>query len=98
MVLAPWLLSLRNASISAIFGIPLPAELVGRQMCRFMLDTLLEVCSSVEVSDQHELIGIVINSIHDLILTFLPVAIMKSLKMKLRIKIVLCVLMGMSIL
>lgn len=40
----------------------------------------------------------VINSLHDLILTFLPMVIMKSLKMKLRIKIVLCVLMGMSIL
>lgn len=39
----------------------------------------------------------VINTFHDLLLTFLPLFIMKDLRMKLRVKIILVILMSMSI-
>lgn len=43
-------------------------------------------------------ICIAVNCVHDLILTILPIMILKDLKMNLRIKIILSVLMGMSVL
>lgn len=44
------------------------------------------------------LIEIALNCIHDLILTFLPVVILKDLNITKRVKVILTVLMGMSIL
>ena len=39
-----------------------------------------------------------INTFHDLLLTFLPLFILKDLRIKLRVKIILVILMSMSIL
>lgn len=53
----------------------------------------------------HSLRGIItadqvlaINTFHDLLLTFLPLFIMKDLRIKLRVKIILVILMSMSVL
>jgi hypothetical protein len=69
----------------------------GRYRCTLVTSLVVGFYSS-DPSLLALLIDIALNCIHDLILTFLPLVILKDLNITRRVKVILGVLMGMSIL
>jgi hypothetical protein len=69
----------------------------GRYRCTLVTSLVVGFYSS-DPSLLELLIVIALNCIHDLILTFLPLVILKDLNITRRVKVILGVLMGMSIL